>query len=187
MKEQTANKTQYTFEEVIAIPYVQESIDSLIHISLKEYPMLINHKDDIRQLLLIVINRAIPTFGGKVDIKTYIRRCLDKAIVGIRLRFLTKSAIRIYKAVPFETVFFDETNPDTTEFLVCNDSEIIEKHLDVYSIINSCPPEVQEVAFLLLDGYTIRDIASKLNIPKSTLFSNQVKKLKEAFQKFYAK
>ena len=38
MKEQTANKTQYTFEEVIAIPYVQESIDSLIHISLKEYP-----------------------------------------------------------------------------------------------------------------------------------------------------
>ena len=60
--------------------------------------------------------------------------------------------------------------------------------MDISTTLDSLPKtEVQEVAFLLLDGYTIRDIASKLNIPKSTLFSNQVKQLKEVFQKFYTK
>jgi DNA-binding NarL/FixJ family response regulator len=71
--------------------------------------------------------------------------------------------------------------------LTCDPMSNFIMDMDIRTTVDSLSKtEVQEVAFLLLDGYTIRDIASKLNIPKSTLFSNQVKQLKEVFQKFYA-
>ena len=49
-----------TFDEVYTMPHVQESIRSLIDLNIHQFPVLASYADDIRQELLIAVNKALP-------------------------------------------------------------------------------------------------------------------------------
>ena len=66
-----------TFEEVYAMPYVQESIDYILNTNLRKYPMLASYADDIRQDILIALNAALPKYDGRAGLNTFCRICIE--------------------------------------------------------------------------------------------------------------
>ena len=73
------------FEEVYANAYVRESVETLVATTARQYPMLANYQDDIRQELWLAINKHLPKFSpDKSTLNTFCRMVLETALKEIR-------------------------------------------------------------------------------------------------------
>ena len=63
----TAETRIPTFEEVYEMPYVQESIRTLIAVTVHKFPILSSYQDDIRQEILLHLYNDLPRYNGRSD------------------------------------------------------------------------------------------------------------------------
>jgi DNA-directed RNA polymerase specialized sigma24 family protein len=82
------------FEEVYANAYVRESVETLVTTTARQYPMLTNYQDDIRQELWLAINKSLPQFNpDKSNLNTFCRIVLETALKEIRRGYFSQRSI----------------------------------------------------------------------------------------------
>ncbi len=170
-----------TFDEVYAMPYVQESISSLIALTVQKHPYLASYQDDIRQEILIHLNNDLPRFNGRSDIKTFARLSIESGLKSAKLKLFRQKNNAILYAVDIDSV------PEDDESLMARDSvysNIVAKELEevLQSIKN---PVLREAVDKIANGNSIRRVAKEMNIPYVTLHRN-VSRIQKYLQKNFS-
>ena len=170
-----------TFDEVYAMPYVQESISSLIALTVQKHPYLASYQDDIRQEILIHLNNDLPRFNGRSDIKTFARLSIESGLKSAKLKLFRQKNNAILYAVDIDSV------PEDDESLMARDSvysNIAAKELEevLQSIKN---PVLREAVDKIANGNSIRRVAKEMNIPYVTLHRS-VSRIQKYLQKNFS-
>ena len=182
-----------TFEEVYAMPYVQDSIRALIDQNVRQYPILASHEDDLRQELLISIWKELPRFDStKASIKTYLRMVLHSSMKMARREYLSETNLSLAYAdniedyeICDENSSVSKENRQTMATLAHTplESEILRR--DVACILDSLPEMLRSVAYRLMDGESVRQIALSMGVDHKTVTSRYIKPLRRAFKNFF--
>jgi DNA-directed RNA polymerase specialized sigma24 family protein len=155
-----------TFEEVYEMPYVQESLRSLIALTVQKFPVLANYQDDLRQESLLHLYNDLPRYNGRSDIKTFARLSIESGLKTYRNRLLKQKNTTILYAVDIDSV------PENDESLVARDSirsDIDTKELEeILQSIND--PVLRKAVDMIASGDSILCVAKKLNIPYASLY-----------------
>lgn len=170
-----------TFDEVYVMPYVQESISSLIALTVQKHPYLASYQDDIRQEILIHLNNDLPRFNGRSDIKTFARLSIESGLKSAKLKLFRQKNNAILYAVDIDSV------PEDDESLMARDSvysNIAAKELEevLQSIKN---PVLREAVDKIANGNSIRRVAKEMNIPYVTLHRS-VSRIQKYLQKNFS-
>ena len=164
----TAETRIPTFEEVYEMPYVQESIRTLIAVTVHKFPILSSYQDDIRQEILLHLYNDLPRYNGRSDIKTFARMSIESALKTARKKLLKLRNATIMYAVDIDSV------PENHESLVVYDnvsSDIDTQELEE-TLQSISDPVLRKAADMIASGCTIRHVAKTLNIPYATLYRN---------------
>jgi DNA-directed RNA polymerase specialized sigma24 family protein len=166
-----------TFDEVYAMPYVRESIESVLDQNVRQYPILAGYKDDLRQEILIHLNSQLPKFNPeKSAFNTFFRTALHSAICNARKEYFRETHLSLY----FAECMDDLENADVENNSLSLESRnayarfsknnvILEmRKTDFESVIASCPEPLRSIAKKMLDGDSIRVIERTMGIPHAT-------------------
>ena len=170
-----------TFEEVYEISYVQESIESVITSAIHRYPVLANYRDDIRQVILLHLNDDLARFNGRSGIKTFARMSIDTGIKMAMREYLTMENYTLHLAKDIESVPENEIcaagyiDSDPLAYI-----ELCELEEAVAAIKD---PVLRDIVDMLLDRKSLKTVANKLNIPRSTLYNKYLPLVKRFFRK----
>lgn len=182
-----------TFEEVYAMPYVQESIRALIDQNVRKYPILASHEDDLRQEVLISLWKELPRFDPqRSSLKTFIRVLLKTALRYARRQYFSETNLMLAHADDIAN--FDFCNDDSALSkekrqimgqLACvsMDREILRQDID--AVLQTVSPELRKFAELIMAGDSLSEIGRKLGIDHSTVRWRYLRPLREAFKKFF--
>ena len=87
-----------SFDDVYANAYVRESVETLVTITVHQYPMLAGYEEEIRQDLWLAISQRLSRFDSKKStIDTFCRRIINNAMKDIRRRYFTNKSIFVSK------------------------------------------------------------------------------------------
>lgn len=174
-----------TFEEVYAMPYVQESIDSVITLAIHRYPILKSYRDDIRQVILIHLSDDLAKFNGRSGIKTFARLSINTGLKMAMREIMTEENYALYSAVDIDSVPDGKISemgyfsPDPRSYLELKEIED--------AIENISDPVFRRVAEMFLDGETGASIMATLGISNSTFYKIYHPRLKKFFRRFFPK
>jgi len=165
-----------TFEEVYAMPYVQESIQAILEQNIRQYPLLATYQDDLRQEMLISLNDALSKYDGRSGIETFCRTCLDNAMKMARRQYFQKRNLYLSYAKSvndFENLDDDKNEENIGDIrayasLCRNSVEDEIREQDFMAIINALPPQLKSIALRLLNGDSIRHIEREMGVPHTT-------------------
>ena len=183
-----------TFEEVYAMPYVQESINSIIDENVHKYPILEGHEDDLRQEILISIWKCLPGFAEeRSSLKTFLRLIMETSIIKARRYYFTETNLSLTYAADIHDLERDEdeeseisrnTRADFANAALKNtEKAMLEK--DVQEILTTLPPKIQKTAELIMAGHSLHEIARMYGIEYSSFQYTYLRPLREAFRKKY--
>ena len=177
----TAETRIPTFEEVYEMPYVQESIRTLIAVTVHKFPILSSYQDDLRQEILLHLYNDLPRYNGRSDIKTFARLSIESGLKSAKLKLFRQKNNAILYAVDIDSV------PEDDESLMARDSvysNIAAKELEevLQSIKN---PVLREAVDKIANGNSIRRVAKEMNIPYVTLHRS-VSRIQKYLQKNFS-
>ena len=164
------------FEEVYANAYVRESVETLVATTARQYPMLANYQDDIRQELWIAINKSLPQFNpDKSNLNTFCRIVLETALKEIRRGYFSQRSIseRINTA-PINEELAAYSNDDIDRSILCE---------EVNDLVEKLSPIRKKICGLLMDGHSMNDVARILHIPIGSLYKHHISVLRIQFTK----
>jgi RNA polymerase sigma factor (sigma-70 family) len=163
------------FEEVYANAYVRESVETLVATTIRQYPMLVNYEDDIRQELWIAINNHLQLFiPAKSSLDTFFRLVLENALKDIRRGFFSNKSIFCRNASDLD-LCESRMEPQTDDV---NRAMLI---ADVRAVIKTLDPIRKSICELLMDGYTMREIAAYHKISVGILYKKHLTPIKKIF------
>jgi RNA polymerase sigma factor (sigma-70 family) len=163
------------FEDVYANAYVRESVESLVATTIRQYPMLVNYEDDIRQELWIAINNHLQLFiPAKSSLDTFFRLVLENALKDIRRGFFSNKSIFCRNASDLD-LCESRMEPQTDDV---NRAMLI---ADVRAVIKTLDPIRKSICELLMDGYTMREIAAYHKISVGILYKKYLTPIKKIF------
>lgn len=170
---------QVTFEEVYANAYVPESIHVLIRQTIRKYPMLAPHRDEIEQEMLIRLNSALINYNPNCGASpiTFARRVLDFALKDLLRLSFSKKAIKRRCSINFDAAFSD------ADAVTEKSAVLIELRMDIESVMPSLTPIRREICRKLMDGDSYTNIAFELKIPRWELMSRHIPAIREIFQR----
>ena len=180
-----------TFDEVYAMPYVRESIESVLDQNVRQYQVLMGYKDDLRQEILIYINNILPSFDpAKSSFNTFFRRILHSAMCNAREPYFRKKHLTLTYAEDVDA--YEMTDEDASSSLSIESRRAYERLAknnveqgmfcrDVREMLEACPPEIRKFAQLLAEGYTRREIAARMGMAESTLRCKHLRILRKVF------
>jgi len=184
-----------TFEEVYAMPYVQESIQAIIDQNIRQYPLLESYKDDLVQEMLIILNDALPKYDGRAGIEAFCRTCLENGMKMARRQYFQERNLHISFARDiddFENFDDDSSDVSLTDMRVyassCRnsvDEYILQK--EITKAVEELPGELRPVAKWLLDGYSLRDIERRTGISYTTLRRKYLLPIRKNFSENFFK
>lgn len=167
-----------TFDEVYEMPHVQESIRSLIDLNVHQFPVLAPYADDIRQELLIALNKALPNYDGRAGIKTFCRTCLENSIASIRRRYHRKQDLALSYASDISD-FDDDLDengkglpPEDIRAFVSQCRNTVEEdmlRMDINDAIQRLPKQTRVILEKLLDGESMTQIENSMKLSHSTI------------------
>ena len=164
------------FEEVYANAYVRESVETLVATTARQYPMLANYQDDIRQELWLAISKCLPQFNpDKSNLNTFCRIVLETALKEIRRGYFSNRCIseRVNTA-PINEELAVYSNDDINRSILCE---------EVNALVQNLSPLRKKICELLMDDHSINDVAKILHIPIGTLYKHQISALRKLFIK----
>ncbi len=163
--------TKITFEDVYATEYIRQSIDVLASRTLKKHPSLPCDKDDLQQMALIAINRAIPNYSpSKSSIKTYFRKVIVRRLVSeVRSHYRTKTP---------PPLSIEDVKPSAISQFANGDFQL---SLNVKQVIETLPTNLQKVCHALLQGNSIREIIKASGRGAGRFYRHDLPMLKKAF------
>jgi len=182
-----------TFEEVYAMPYVQESIKALLEQNVRRYPILASHEDDLKQEVLISLWKELPRFDArKSSLKTFVRMLLQTAFRYARRQFFSKDNLMLFHAD--DIADYDFSKEDSTlskekrqamADIACEsmDKEILRQ--DVEAVLQTVSPDVRAVAQRIMVGDSLCIIARDLGITHPAVKWRYLKPLRRAFEKIF--
>ncbi len=150
-----------TFEEVYANAYVRESINVLMANLINQYPMLRTDEDDIRQRLLLILDRQISKFDSeKSSLERFARITLEFGVREVRRAYFGKRELAGNKLIRLAMPIIDDIPLDT-----CDDSierrELIEA---IQYAMTKLTPTQRRICELLADGEALGVICVKAKI-----------------------
>ena len=74
-----------------------------------------------------------------------------------------------------------ELTMEMQDFLTWDGLEKAILIFDVQSVLQNLSPEQKEICEMLMNGFSIRQIAQRINIPVGTLYKHQIAELREIF------
>lgn len=185
-----------TFEEVIAIPYVRESLRSLVVGNSRLFPFMASYEDDISQEMSIFLAQRLETYDPrKSDIKTFCRMVLEAGLMRTRRRYATKTQQVISRAVQIETLVETESNA-----LVMDVSAGIRSQTNPYSddpffslekgeafkeALESLSPKDQRIAQAIMDGIPIAEICNSDYCCRRYFYRHALPNMRRAFRENY--
>ncbi len=183
-----------SFEEALAIPYVQESIEIVLDQNVKQYKVLAGYKDDLRQEVLIYLYHALTTFDPALSsFKTFFSRILHSAICNARYPYFMVSHLIVAYADEIDNFECDDDESEhissvqRAAYARLAQNNVAENMLraDIRTVLLKCPPLVRRIALLYAQGSTTREISEIVKIPESTLRYKHFHILKEAFKNYF--
>ena len=163
------------FDDVYAKAYVRKSVEVLAATTTRQYPMLANYEDEIRQDLWIAINRKLSLFDparGAVD--TFCRRVMNSALKDIRRKYFSKKSI--FNRNTVEMCSEASAGENWTEDV--NRAILI---ADVRALVMSLPPIQGSICRMIMDGWPMRRIAAHHKISIALLYRKYINPLKKNF------
>lgn len=162
------------FEDVYANAYVRESVDYLIAVTIKQYPMLVNSKKDLEQELWIALARKLSRFQSeKSSLNKFCRVILETSLKEIRRKLFSRRSIMARTCMELTMKIHESLTWDGLEKAILI--------FDVQSILQNLSHEQKEICEMLMEGLSIRQIAQRINIPAGTLYKHQIAELQEIF------
>ncbi|MDD3966835.1 MAG: hypothetical protein PHP63_07290 [Candidatus Marinimicrobia bacterium] len=186
-----------TFEEVYAMPYVRESIESLLDQNVRRYSLLSGFKDDLRQEILIHLNVELTKYDpDKSSIQTFARMAILSGLRMARRNYFTRDNCTLAFAQDVES--FEQHDDDSASLNEedCrayaahgkNDVELKIQERDIETVMCSLPQELRNIARMLLDGDSVLCVCRRLGIANSTFRDNQLRQLRKFFnERFFEK
>ncbi len=182
-----------TFEEVYAMPYVQDSIRALIDQNVRKYPILASHEDDLRQEMLISLWKGLPRYDSKKSsLHTFVRMLLRTAIRFARKKYFSDSNLMIANAdniadyeFPDEESTISHEKRQVMVQLSCSCLEKENLRQDVEAVLKFAPPHLREVAQLIMNGESIRQIGETLGCDHKTVKTRYLVPLRKIFEKYF--
>lgn len=181
-----------TFEEVYAMPYVQESIRAIIDQNVRQYPILASHEDDLKQELLVAIWKELPKYdSGKATIKTYLRLVMHSAMKTARREYFSETNLSL--ALADDIADYDFNDEDSTisqekrQMMLQVTGDPMELEMlrkDVASVLEYLPEELRNIAQRIMDGESLRQIGESLGLDHNVVKYRYIRPLREAFKKY---
>lgn len=182
-----------TFEEVYAMPYVQESIRVMIDQSVKQYPILASHEDDLRQEMLIFLWKQLPLFNPeRSSLATFVRMKLASGLRDAREKYFTESNLMLANADDIaDYEFRDEDTSISAEkrqvmvqlASISTDREVLRR--DIETFLNILSPELRDFAKRIMAGCSLSEIGRDLGVNHSTVRWRYLYPLRRMFKKFF--
>ena len=185
-----------TYEEIIAIPYVQESLRSLAIENSRLFPMMAPYEEDISQEMSILLAQRLEAYDPlKSDIKTFCRMLLETGLMRARRRYATKTQQVISQAIQIETLVETEN-----EALVMDVSSGVRSKTDAYSddpffslekkeafkaALASLSPKDQKIAQAIMDGVPIVEICNSEYCCRRYFYRHALPNMRRAFRENY--
>ena len=163
------------FNDVYANAYVRESVETLVEMTVRQYPMLASYNDDIRQELWIAINEHLPKFDqNKSSINTFLGRVvLGSAMKEVRRKYFSQRSISSRTMTELnEEISADYTHNNVESNLLAEDVKIV---------VDTLSPIQKQICESLMDGLSINHVAQSLNIPVATLYKYHIPALRKIF------
>ena len=162
------------FEDVYANAYVRESVAYLVATTIRQYPMLANREKDLEQELWIALARKHPRSQyARSSLNKFCRMILEVSLKEIRRKLFSRRSIVARTSL--------ELTMEMQEFLIWDGLEKAILIFDVQSVLQNLSPGQKEICKMLMDGFSIRQIAQRINIPVGTLYKHQIAELREIF------
>ena len=166
-----------SFDDVYANAYVRESVETLVTITVHQYPMLAGYEEEIRQDLWIAINRRLPLFDSeKSSIDTFCRRVMNTALKDIRRGYFTSKSISARNTVELDA---DSRGGE----LVNDDVNRAMLAADVRAVVMSLPPVQRSICEMIMDGLSMRRVAKRHNISVALIYKKYLNPLRNRFVK----
>jgi len=182
-----------TFEEVYAMPYVQESIRALIDQNVRQYPVLASHEDDLRQEMLISLWKELPHYNPeKASLRTFLRMVLRSSIAVARREYFSETNLSLAYADDISNYeICDEKSTVSSEnrqLMMQFASESMDREilrLDIDTFLKTLSPRLRQFAERIMDGESLSEIGRDLGVNHSTVRWNYLFPLRRAFKKFF--
>ena len=182
-----------TFEEVYAMPYIQESLRSLLMSNSMNYPSLASYEDDIRQEMLIFLAKSLVKFDpAKSEITTFCRMKLETGLIRARRYYRTDSQRAISQAVPLDKLVNAEKQADSgvssairmkTEFYSESPFEKQAWNDAFQDVVDSLSDDDRVVCEAIMEGCLPREMFAMGICGRSSLYERILPSIKEAFVK----
>jgi len=180
-----------TFEEVYAMKYVRESIESILDQNVRQYKMLAGFKDDLRQDILIHLNNELPKFNpAKASIQTFARIAIASGLRMARRRYYKIDNITLMNSL--DIMDFENHDDDSTDLPeedchayashAGNNVELAVLKSDVQSVIAGCPSHLRIIAKKMLTGMSIRQLAKEYGENPMTFSRHHIRPLRRIFR-----
>lgn len=170
-----------TFEEVYANAYVAESVNAIMAGLVRQYPLLLSYRDDIRQQLWLILNRQLPQFNPeKCSVETYARMTLDSAVREARRGYFSARNLEKNAVFYFSCRLECESSPE--EFFTDFEYERAKFHAMVREAVATLSPIRQRICAMFADGAAYPDIKRELHISYKTLVNVHIPAIRTAFR-----
>lgn len=183
-----------TFSEVYAMPYVRESIESILDQNVRNYQILGGFKDDLRQEILIHLNNELPKYDPeKSAIQTFARLAVVSGMRMARRKYFTRDNHTLTFAQPIENF---ESYDENDEALNGEDCRAFASHShnnvdwhnqtrDIETVIAMMPDDLRKITRMLLNGNSVLCVCRRLGIPNSTFRDNHLRQIRAFFSKTF--
>lgn len=186
----SSNKT-LSFEDVCAMPYIIDSMNSIIDANVRKYPILIGHEDDLRQEMLIHLWAQLQNYDPKKSsIKTFCRVVMRSGMHKARRLFFSDSDLALNYARPIHDFTSNDEeiriSDDDNRAMQTHSVNTVEKAMlknDIESIIQNLPDMLRPIARAVQNGESFHSIASGMGIPYSTFQYKYLRPLRKEFRK----
>lgn len=164
------------FNDVYADAYVRESVKVATEQQIQKFPSLASYADDIKQELWIYIAEAVDQFDHRrgVPLRTFMRNVIDRRIVTIRNRIIHAVVAEAHDSIPIE---------EEIPVYARDEVRLAELRMDLAVVMERLTPFQRRICQLLMDGLTLRNVASRLGLPFSTFMHRHIRPIREKFQK----
>ena len=179
------------FEDICAMTYVRDSVESIIESNVRQYPILLGHEEDLRQEILIHLWTQLQTYDPeKSSIKTFCRVVMRSGMHKARRLFFSDSDLTLNYARPIQDFSSDEEDirigEEDKRAMQSYSVNTVEQAMfenDIESIIRNLPDTLRPIAKALQKGESLRAIASGMGIPYSTFQYRYLRPLRKEFRK----
>ena len=163
------------FNDVYANAYVRKSVEVATEQQIRKFPSLVSYADDIKQELWIYIAEALNQFDASrhCSLRTFLCRVIENRIVTIR---------NLYLPPDVSVISYDATDE---EFPLYAKDEVhqIELRMDLAVVMARLSPIQRQICQMLMDGLTLRNVATRLGLSFSTFMHRHIRPIREEFRK----